>query len=573
MSNPQAPPAAWNAPPLLQRIFPAGIALCAALAGACLAWMPDSVHRGVLTALFLITGAGTLVLALGQRTIRARLAGLRAALLELREGGGDLARPLPVSPGEVGALAQQMNELLGMVRELVHDVRQMGIDIAVESARMARHIEQTSGSAQEQDRLTREIFDASGNAQAAIDDVSRGAESISSSQAGNVDAAQASFRDLLEASARIQQIGGSLERFTSTVEELARHSTGIGKIGNLINDISDQTNLLALNAAIEAARAGEVGRGFAVVADEVRKLAENVKSATGSIRASTDRMIGLVEATQQETQAIRTATEHTRGVVEGSSNSFAAIVEHFRAMAAELSEISSAMTTLKAGNARIHTQTAQIQELSASVSARMRESERSSRDLTDATQGVLAVVSRLRLGDSGFDRSLALAQRYRERIQALLEERLAAGLDVFDQDYQAIAGTRPQKYRTRYDQQVEAPLQDLYDALMAELQGASYTIAVDLNGYSPTHIRAASKKPTGDHAYDLVHSRDKRKFDRPTELRAARSTAPNLMQTYLRDTGEVLVDLSVPVHVAGRHWGALRIGLSPAVLAGKREAA
>jgi methyl-accepting chemotaxis protein len=45
------------------------------------------------------------------------------------------------------------------------------------------------------------------------------------------------------------------------------------------------------------------------------------------------------------------------------------------------------------------------------------------------------------------------------------------------------------------------------------------------------------------------------------------------MQTYLRDTGEVLVDLSVPVHVAGRHWGALRIGLSPAVLAGKREAA
>ena len=35
----------------------------------------------------------------------------------------------------------------------------------------------------------------------------------------------------------------------------------IGKIVQLINDISDQTNLLALNASIEAARAGGSGPG------------------------------------------------------------------------------------------------------------------------------------------------------------------------------------------------------------------------------------------------------------------------------------------------------------------------
>jgi methyl-accepting chemotaxis protein len=33
-----------------------------------------------------------------------------------------------------------------------------------------------------------------------------------------------------------------------------------------------------------------------------------------------------------------------------------------------------------------------------------------------------------------------------------------------------------------------------------------------------------------------------------------------LIQRYLRDTGEVLVDLSVPVVVQGVHWGAVRIG-------------
>ena len=58
-------------------------------------------------------------------------------------------------------------------------------------------------------------------------------------------------------------------------------------------------------------------------------------------------------------------------------------------------------------------------------------------------------------------------------------------------------------------------------------------------------------------------SRDKRMFNKPTELRAAGSAAPSLMQTYLRDTGELLVDLAMPIHVGGRHWGAIRVGFSP----------
>lgn len=42
---------------------------------------------------------------------------------------------------------------------------------------------------------------------------------------------------------------------------------------------------------------------------------------------------------------------------------------------------------------------------------------------------------------------------------------------------------------------------------------------------------------------------------------------PFLMQTYARDTGEILNDLSIPISVNGKHWGgALRVGFDPRVL-------
>jgi methyl-accepting chemotaxis protein len=520
---------------------------------------------GVIALQGVVALAGA-VLAARQLRLRARLIALTSALAEVSEGRADLSRVFPTGTDQAGQLGAALNALLARVRALILDVRHMAVGISVQSAKMARHIKETSVSAQQQDGLTRTISSAAGEVHESITSVTANAETIAASQGSNVEAAQGSYRDLLDGTERIHAIGQSLDRFAATVEELARHSASIRGIGNLINDISDQTNLLALNAAIEAARAGEVGRGFAVVADEVRKLAEKVKAATSSIREGTDRMIALVENTQEETRDIRTSAEHTRTVVEQSSRSFAGIVEHFGSMGAQLEEISSAMAALQQGNAQIHEQASRIQGLSASVAGRMQESESSSRDLTHAAESVLDVVARFQVGATSFDRCLRLAEATRDRIAGWLEGRLEEGLDLFDRNYQPLPGTQPQKYHTSYDQQVETTLQAMYEDLMQQLAGTSFVLAVDVNGYAPTHIKRASQSPTGDPAHDLLHSRDKRMFNSPTGLRSARNAAPRLMQTYLRDTGEVLVDLSMPIHVGGRHWGALRVGLSPAAL-------
>ena len=49
-------------------------------------------------------------------------------------------------------------------------------------------------------------------------------------------------------------------------------------------------------------------------------------------------------------------------------------------------------------------------------------------------------------------------------------------------------------------------------------------------------------------------------FNNPVELAAARNTSGVLVQVYYRDTGEKLWDISAPVFVNERHWGAFRVG-------------
>ena len=48
-----------------------------------------------------------------------------------------------------------------------------------------------------------------------------------------------------------------------------------------------------------------------------------------------------------------------------------------------------------------------------------------------------------------------------------------------------------------------------------------------------------------------------------TEKRRARNTEAFLFQTYMRDTGEILNDLALPIRIGGRHWGAMVNGFNP----------
>jgi methyl-accepting chemotaxis protein len=84
--------------------------------------------------------------------------------------------------------------------------------------------------------------------------------------------------------------------------------------------------------------------------------------------------------------------------------------------------------------------------------------------------------------------------------------------------------------------------------------------AVDINGYFPTHNKKFSQPLTGNHEKDLASNRTKRVFSDRTGSRCGKNTEIFLLQTYKRDTGEIMHDLSSPIYVNGKHWGGFRIG-------------
>ena len=131
---------------------------------------------------------------------------------------------------------------------------------------------------------------------------------------------------------------------------------------------------------------------------------------------------------------------------------------------------------------------------------------------------------------------------------------------LFNFDYKLIPNTKPEKFSTTFDGFTDRQLPQIQEPILDSNPFIIYAGAVDVNGYFPTHNKKFSKPMTGDYETDLAHSRTKRIFNDATGIRCAKNTESFLLQTYKRDTGEVMHDLSVPIYVNNRHWGGFRVG-------------
>jgi methyl-accepting chemotaxis protein len=534
--------------------------------GEMLATIPGILTLGII--LFLVALlAGIFIAAMLHHYAAKPLQRVNSVFSEMSADDADLSKDVPEAGfGEFKNLFGGYNQFLKHLREIIDQIRSMSINIAIDSTKLTKNIGQTAEKSNEQAELSNQVTTASNDANIAISEISENTQYVSDQTSRNLEKAKVAFTGLTEGTTNIRKIAEKVEAFKMTVEELGQKSSKIMDLVTLINNISDQTNILSLNATIEAERAGKHGKGFAVVAAEVRELAKKVKPATEVIAVNISEMTKTVKRTQSETTEILQYSQETNEVVTEAASNFEAMMGDFEQSGDQLLKIAAAIEELSMNNADILTKVKTIDGLTHEVSADMQTADTSVAGLKNIIEKMQALVCQFRTGQGTLDHVIAKARSYRDHCQQKMAEMYAKGVNIFDRNYAPIPNTNPQKFTTAYTRLFDTEFQNYFDAILNELNGSIYAVTLDVNGYLSTHHKKYSQPPTGRYEVDVVNSRDKRMFNNgEMEIRRAKNTTPMLLQTNMRDTGEILTDISLPIFVDSKHWGAFILGIRPEV--------
>lgn len=509
---------------------------------------------GLVIGFALMAGIGTIFFMrhLFLRPIRE----MTEVLGAIKDKDGDISGILPeYTHDEISDMAAAYNAFADSLKKMIAESQRRSVSVALCATRLQKVVIQAHASARNQEQQAQLVFQSSQESTQAIDEIAGSTLTISEQNNSNMQEIHASRDELQKVREQVTAVCELALQFQRTVNRLSENSGNITNILSMVKDFSDQTNLLALNASIEAARAGEAGRGFAVVADEVRNLSQKVSNATREIDQNIDEMATLVEDTRSSAGNILEYVGNTDRFITSTNDQFSRMVADFEEVNAQLTGISAAIDELSHTNREAHGHVQEITELSTEIRDEMAQSRQYSDQLEISTEETQELLSRFVIGYGGFERMIQTGKQWTRQTASALEQLQAEGANLFDQNYRrSNEGQQPEKYDCSYTDRFEQVLQPLFDRFITERPEFIYAIAVDRNGYAPAHHAKVSRPLTGDLEVDNLNSRNRRIFaGNRAEKRRASHTSPFLLQTFIRDTGEVLNDLSIPLYINGKH--------------------
>ncbi|WP_218397803.1 methyl-accepting chemotaxis protein [Alteromonas lipotrueae] len=348
---------------------------------------------------------------------------------------------------------------------------------------------------------------------------------------------------------------------------LKERAQGISSITNTINQLADQTNMLALNAAIEAARAGDQGRGFAVVADEVRELAKKTTDATLGI----ENLLKDVSLSSEESVTTMSKVSKTGETMNELLGKSASLITESSVLSSEarhaMEEMQKTVADYTEHSSGISVNIVQLRDSTSMLEQDLSEVSEKSLALSHQTEDIFRHIEVFDIDDrnaSVRDVAINAANKVARRFEQAIAEGHINESALFNFTYAPVPNSNPEKFTTSFDSFTDRALPDIQEPILQQHSFIVYAGAVDKNGYFPTHNKKFSHPLTGDLKVDIVKSRTKRIFNDYTGARCGSNTSSFLLQTYKRDTGEVMHDLSAPIMVNGKHWGGFRIGYQAA---------
>ena len=450
-------------------------------------------------------------------------------LVDLGERSGDMALQCSDAAGFISTLNQRIQQGAARLSELQESMAQLSINQA-ESNAADTALQRTAAQAQS--------VIAQGNAIMAV-----------------------SLDDFSALASYVTGLEEKLRRFLDIIGT-------VGTISEELGGIARQTRMLGINAAVEAARGGEATKGFAVVAQEIRHLANR---ATDSTQSVTEQLGELDQSARQLISAVESSISmgrETGGQIDQLREAIgqvSVLVTEFQACSTQMArcndEGSRTVALLNDGFSQFCVDASKNAGEAQTAHDRLDRLETQANFMLNRIAHE-AVATR----NSPF---INMAIEGATEVSLLINEALANGRlapdDLFDTAYEAIRGTDPVQYMTRFIPYADAALRPLFDRHSARDGAVVGCCLVDMNGHLPTHISERSQpQKAGARDWNVEYCRNRQIFMDSQTRHALDNDGDFFLYTYRQDLGagryRALRSVLVPLHFEGKRWGLYELG-------------
>jgi methyl-accepting chemotaxis protein len=464
-------------------------------------------------------------------------------------------------PGAAAAATQSDSERL--VDQLASKIGGLGVELAD----VAGNLREVAGRVSTQAERFGHLQTTAETMVSANHDIASASQAVQTASSAAVGEIMQS-RNVVESAVKhiselIEAVGRIEHRLGAVGSALAQ----VAKVSGSIEAIAKQTNLLALNATIEAARAGSAGRGFAVVASEVKSLAEATRQATHLIGDTVRDLDGQVGNLIGESGDASLRAKNAGQGAAQIQTIIARVRDGFSAVSREIDGVTRAATSNLAHCDMVISELGNLANGVDLSSTDLKHADERVAKLLDLSENLIELIanSAVETSDAPLIRTVIdTAKRISAAFEAAIERGEIRIEQLMDENYREIAGTDPKQYLTDYVEFTDRLLPPIQDPIQKSDPRIVFCVAWAKGGYLPTH-NPNYRLPQGpDPVWNNANCRNRRLFNDRAVKKVAANTKLFLLQTYRRDMGGgnfvLMKDLSSPIYVRGRHWGAFRMG-------------